>query len=115
MLLFTKSFPVMETPACTTQVQDPRSATPLQDEEMAKVPMASLTLELAQYRSTNVDDSFHDKKGTIIQFNNCSCAGISSVIGGIRINLDDIGQVPLYLQQNRALIKQHSAKVLLDH
>ena len=109
------SFLVMETPEINTQDQTPRSPTPTQDEEMAKVPMASLTLEKMEYRSTNVDDSFHDKKGIIIQFLNSSCPGTPSVIGGIRINLEDIKQVPLYLQQNRDLIKQHAAKVLLDH
>jgi hypothetical protein len=105
----------METPASDPQVQVTRVPTPLQDEEMAKVPMSSLTLEKAEFRSTNVDDSFHDKRGIIIQFLNSSCPGTPAVIGGLRVNLDDIKQVPLYLQQNRALIKQHAAKVLIDH
>ena len=115
MLLFIKSFPVMETPDCSTQAQAPRSTTPLQDEEMAKVPMASLTLEKVVYRSLNVDDSFHDKTGMIIQILNSHCPGSPLVIGGLRINLQDIMQVPRYLEQNRAIIKQHAAKVLLDH
>ncbi len=115
MLLFTKSFPVMETPECTIQAQAPRSDTPLQDEDMTKVPMASLTIEKVVYRSLNVDDSFHEKTGMIIQILNSHCPGSPLVIGGIRINLNDINQVPKYLEQNRAVIKQHAAKVLLDH
>ncbi len=115
MLLFTKSFPVMETPDCSTQAQAPRSTTPLQDEEMAKVPMASLSIEKVIFRSQTVDDSFHEKTGMIIQILNSHCPGSPLVIGGIRINLNDINQVPRYLEQNRALIKQHAAKVLLDH
>ena len=115
MLLFTKSFPVMETPECNTQAQNPRSTTPLQDEEMAKVPMASLSIEKVIFRSQTVDDSFFDKKGMIIQILNSHCPGSPLVIGGIRINLNDINQVPRYLEQNRAIIKQHAAKVLLDH
>ncbi len=106
----------MQTPECSkVQAQDPRSTTPLQDEEMAKVPMASLSLDKMEYRSLNVDDSFHDKKGMIIQILNSHCPGSPLVIGGIRINLEDIRQVPQYLHQNRALIKQHAAKILLDH
>ncbi len=115
MLLFAKSFSVMETPDCNTQVQAPRSTTPLQDEEMAKVPMASLSIEKVIFRSQAVDDSFHEKTGIIIQILNSHCPGSPLVIGGIRINLNDINQVPRYLEQNRALIKQHAAKVLLDH
>ncbi len=115
MLLFAKSFSVMETPDCNTQVQAPRSTTPLQDEEMAKVPMASLSIEKVIFRSQAVDDSFHEKTGMIIQILNSHCPGSPLVIGGIRINLNDINQVPRYLEQNRALIKQHAAKVLLDH
>ena len=116
MLLFSKSLPVMENSASTVK-QDPRldTPTPTQDEEMAKVPMADLTLDRNEYRSNYVDDSFHDKRGMIIQFLNGSCPGATSVIGGIRTNLDDIRKAPLYLQQNRALIKQHASKVLLDH
>ncbi len=115
MLLFAKSFSVMETPDCSTQAQAPRSTTPLQDEDMAKVPMASLSIEKVIYRSLNVDDSFHDKTGLIIQILNSHCPGSPLVIGGLRINLIDITQVPRYLEQNRALIKQHAAKVLMDH
>ena len=118
MLLFYVSFPVMETSASKSNPQDSRLNTPPPthvDEDMAKVPMASLTLDPAEYRSEAIDDSFHDKKGMIIQFLNGSCPGAASVIGGIRTNLEDIRKVPLYLQQNRPLIKQHAAKALLDH
>ena len=116
MLLFYESFPVMETSVCKTSPQDSRLTTPPpQDEDMAKMPMASLTLDPAEYRSEAIDDSFHDKKGMIIQFLNGSCPGAASVIGGIRTNLEDIRKVPLYLQQNKPLIKQHAAKALLDH
>jgi hypothetical protein len=106
----------MEATACNSQIQDSRSATPLQDEEMIKdVPLASLTLERAEYRCPLVDNSIHDKKGMIIQFINTGCPGTSPVIGGIRINLEDIRMVPLYLHQNKALIKQHGARILMDH
>ncbi len=53
----------METPENKTQSQDPRSTTPLQDEEMAKVPMASLSLDKIEYRSLNVDDSSMIRRG----------------------------------------------------
>ena len=110
------SFPVMEATNVQTSVQEPRSSTPLQDEEMTKqVPLASLSIEKASFRSTLVDDSLHDKRGIIIQFYNSACPGIFPVIGGLRINLDDIRQVPLYLQQNKALIKQHGVRVLMNH
>ena len=106
----------METTNVETAVQDPRVPTPLQDEEMTKsVPMASLSLERTEFRSPMVDDSLHDKRGIIIQFLNSGCPGTFPVIGGLRINLDDIRQVPLYLHQNKALIKQHGVRVLMNH
>ena len=115
-MLFTKLFSVMETNACNSQVQASGSATPLQDEQMVKdVPLASLTLERAEYRCPLVDDSIHDKRGIIIQFINTGCPGTSPVIGGVRINLEDIRMVPLYLYQNKALIKQHGARILMEH
>ena len=106
----------MEAPVAKSEVQSPRldTPTPTQDEEM-KVPLAALTLNRNEYCSDYVDDSFHDKKGMVIQFLNGSCPGAASVIGGIRTNLEDIRKAPLYLHQNRALIKQHAAKALLDH
>jgi hypothetical protein len=115
MLLFTKLFSVMEITSIEA-VQSTRAPTPLQDEEMTKhVPLASLSLDRAEFRSPLVDDSFYDKKGIIIQFVNTGCPGTFPVIGGLRINLEDIRQVPLYLHQNRALIKQHGARVLMNH
>ncbi len=97
-------------------IQDSRASTPLQDEEMAKsVPMASLSLEKVNFKSPLVDDSLHDKRGIIIQFLNSGCPGTFPVIGGLRINLEDIRQVPLYLHQNKALIKQHGVRVLMNH
>ena len=86
-----------------------------QDEDMAKVPMADLSLDPQEYRSEYVDDSFHEKQGMIIQFLNGSCPGATTVIGGIRTNLMDIRKAPLYLSQNKALIKHHASRFLLDH
>jgi hypothetical protein len=106
----------METTNVQTAVQDSRGPTPLQDEEMSKsVPMASLSLEKASFKCPLVDDSLHDKRGIIIQFINSGCPGTFPVIGGLRINLEDIRQVPLYLHQNKALIKQHGVRVLMNH
>jgi hypothetical protein len=106
----------METTNVQTAVQDPRAPTPVQDEEMTKsVPMASLSLDRAEFKSPMVDDSLHDKRGIIIQFLNSGCPGTFPVIGGLRINLEDIRQVPLYLHQNKALIKQHGVGVLMNH
>ena len=113
------SFPVMDTSASTSQIQDSRSGTPLLDEmtkDMVKdVPMASLTLEREDFKSALVDDSIHHKTGIIIQFINSGCPGTFPVIGGVRINLEDIRKVPQYLHQNQALIKQHGARILLEH
>ena len=106
----------MEATNLGSTVQDSRTSTPLQDEEMTKsVPMASLSLEKACFKCPLVDDSLHEKKGIIIQFVNSGCPGTFPVIGGLRINLEDIRQVPLYLHQNKALIKQHGVRVLMNH
>ncbi len=106
----------MEVTNSEVTVQGARSSTPLQDEEMtSKVPMASLSIEKVSFRSPLVDDSLHDKRGIIIQFLNSGCPGTFPFIGGLRINLEDIRQVPLYLHQNKALIKQHGVRVLMSH
>ena len=108
----------MDTSASTSQIQDSRSETPLLDEmtkDMVKdVPMSSLTLE-RDFKSQLVDDSIHNKRGIIIQFINSGCPGTFPVIGGVRINLEDIRMIPQYLHQNQALIKQHGARILLEH
>ena len=86
-----------------------------QDEDMVKVPLADLSLDPREYRSEYVDDSFHEKQGMVIQFLNGSCPGATTVIGGIRTNLMDIRKAPLYLSHNKALIKHHASRFLLDH
>ena len=115
MLLFSVLFPVME--ASTSQGEpDSRSNVTMMDESMVKITLsANLVLTEEELRSDLVDSSILQKNGTIVQFINTSCAGSSSVIGGIRINLQEIRKAPAYLSRNRRLIKQHAVRALTQH
>ena len=76
------------------------SESPVLDQEMTisvQPPMAELCLTEAEMRSDYVDPSFFSKKGVVIQFISNNCPGTTSMIGGIRLNLEDIRKVPAYL------------------
>ena len=119
MLLFSVSFPVMETSTSQgDQNQASRSHTPtMMDEAMATIhPLANLVLTEDEISSDLVDRSILQKQGIIIQILNTSCAGSSAaVIGAIRINLQDVRKIPAYLSRNRRLIKQHAVRIMMRH
>ena len=117
MLLFSVSFLVMETSTSEGSQDQACSHTPtMMDEAMATIhPLANLVLTEEEISSDLVDRSIMQKQGIIIQILNNSCAGSSTVIGGIRINLTDVRKIPAYLSRNRRLIKQHAVRIMMKH
>ena len=117
MLLFSVSFPVMETSTSEGSQDQARSQSPtMMEEAMATIqPLANLILTDEEISSDLVDASILRKNGMIIQVINTSCSGSSSVIGGIRIGLQDVRKAPAYLSRNRRLIKQHAVRIMMKH
>ena len=119
MLLFSVSFLVMDT--STSEVDQDQSCshshTPtMMEEAMAKInPFVNLILTEEELSSDLVDRSMLQKQGMIIQIINQSCPGSSSIIGGVRISLQDIRKAPAYLSRHRRLIKQHAVRILMKH
>ena len=119
MLLFSVSFLVMDT--STSEGDQDQSCshthTPtLMEEALAKIhPFVNLALSEEELTSDLVDRSMLQKHGMIIQIINQNCPGSSSVIGGVRINLQDIRKAPAYLSRHRRLIKQHAVRILMKH
>jgi hypothetical protein len=72
-----------------------------------------LELEQSELECAFIEESLFVKKGVILQFINNNCTGATSLIGGIRLTLDDIKKVPAYLDRNASRIK-HFAIMCLD-
>jgi hypothetical protein len=72
-----------------------------------------LELEQAELECAFAEESFFHNKGVILQFINNNCTGATSLIGGIRLHLDDIRKIPAYLDRNASRIK-HYAILCLD-
>ena len=95
-------------PACMDISQDHQSPT---DELQRQVQL--LELEQADLECAFAEESFFHNKGVILQFINNNCTGATSLIGGIRLHLDDIRKIPAYLDRNASRIK-HYAILCLD-
>ena len=93
------------------QVQEERMV--IGAEAAPRVVLPALTEE--EKRSDYVDNSFFTKKGILVQFVNSSCPGSTSMIGGIRLNLEDVRKAPAYLTKYKQQIKSHGIKFLTTH
>jgi len=62
-----------------------------------------------------VDSSTHDAKGVILLFLNNNCSDSSNVIGGFRLYITDMRQVPAYIVKYRHIIKKKAAECLTKH
>ena len=56
-----------------------------------------------------------EKEGTYLQFVNLNATGSATMIGGVRIQLQDISKVPQYLSKNKSIILQWGASFLVQH
>jgi hypothetical protein len=74
-----------------------------------------LELEQSELECSLLDESFFSKKGVVLQFVNNNCPGATSLIGGIRLGLDDVRKVPAYLEKNSNRLKHYAIKCLDRH
>ena len=74
-----------------------------------------LELEQSELECAFLDESFFHKKGAVLQFVNNNCPGATSLIGGLRLGLEDIRKVPAYLEKNSDRIKHFAIKCLDRH
>ena len=96
-----------------------RPCTLTTDEKMEAQPDSTYVPQaLINYEKTKcefIDDTFFDKKGAVVQFINGNCAGSTSLIGGMRLSIQDIKKVPAYLSKNKTQLKKHAIRRLEDH
>ena len=78
-------------------------------------PNQLMPLNAAKHGCTEADPSFFSKKGVIIQFVNHNGVGSTTMIGGIRINVADIREIPAYVDLNKYRIKRYAVKALERH
>ena len=78
-----------------------------------RITLPALTEE--EKRSDYLDTSFFTKRGILVQFVNSSCPGSTSMIGGIRLNLEDVRKAPAYLTKYKMQIKAHGIRYLTTH
>ncbi len=74
-----------------------------------------LELEQSEMECSFIDESFFTKKGIVLQFINNNCAGATSLIGGLRLALDDLRKIPAYLEKNTSRLKHYAIKCLDRH
>ena len=63
-------------------------------------------LEKEEIQCKQIDSTIYTKSGVIIQMCNTNASAHATVIGGIRLALEDIRKVPAYLQKYRTQIKK---------
>lgn len=74
-----------------------------------------LELEQRELECSFTERSMFEKKGVILQFINNNCTGATSLIGGIRLALEDIRKVPAYLDRHANRIKHYAVTCLDRH
>lgn len=95
--------------ACMDISQEPSQA----DEIQQQVQL--LELEQSELECAFLEESFFIRKGVILQFLNNNCTGATSLIGAIRLALEDIRKIPAYLDKNASRLKYFAVKCLDRH
>ena len=72
-------------------------------------------LEKEEIQCEQIDSTIYTKSGVIIQMCNTNASAHATVIGGIRLALEDIRKVPAYLQKYRTQIKKIAVRTLTRH
>ena len=92
---------------------------PLPDPRMQPSPLAPrmqhLNIMDADVRCEYVCSTMYKHTGVILQFVSNMGIGSSSIIGGIRLKLGDISQVPAYLSRYKQQVKQQAVRQLHRH
>jgi len=79
-----------------------------------EISMRSMNLE-GELICESVDGSLYRNRGVILQFVNHNHPDSATVIGGIRLKLEDIKRVPAYIAKYKPRIKAHAIDVLQRH
>ena len=95
------------------QPQEAGIATDATQEVQRRVQL--LELEQSELECALLDESFFHKKGAVLQFINNNCPGATSLIGGLRLGLEDVRKVPAYLEKNSDRLKHFAIKCLDRH
>ena len=72
-------------------------------------------LEKEEMQCEQIDSTIYSKTGVILQMCNTNASAHATIIGGIRLTLEDIRRVPAYLQKYRTQIKKIAVKTLTRH
>ena len=96
---------------------------PMQETQQPEVDAAQevaqrvrlLEIEQSELECCFLDESFFTKKGVVLQFINNNCPGATSLIGGLRLGLEDIRKAPAYLEKNSDRLKHFAIKCLDRH
>jgi len=79
-----------------------------------EISMRSMNLE-GELVCESVDGSLYRNRGVILQFVNHNHPDSATVIGGIRLKLEDIKRVPAYIAKYKSRVKAHAIDVLQRH
>ena len=77
--------------------------------------MHHMVLKDADVKCEYICSTMYKYTGVILQFVNNASVGSATVIGGIRLKVTDITEVPAYLARNKVLVKNHAMKQLQHH
>ena len=89
----------------------------MQQEAPAQAPTISYLqpLDKSEYQCEQIDPTIYTKRGIILQMCNTNASAHATVIGGIRLALEDIRKVPAYLHKYRSNIKKITVRTLNRH
>ena len=88
----------------------------MQQEVQATPTVQYITpLETSEFACDYIDPTIYQKSGVLLQFCNTIASAHATIIGGIRLALNDIRKVPAYLHRYRQNIKQIAVRALTRH
>jgi hypothetical protein len=111
------SFSVMDIQQDPLLLQQVNVDLPGDDEEAVAAKFSQYYEQYADHVQTElvVDASIYKKRGIVIQFVNTNTSGSSSMIGGIRLAIDDIRKVPRHLMTHYDSIRNYGVVLLGKH
>ena len=88
----------------------------MQQESQATPLVRYITpLESSEFACDYIDPTIYQKSGVLLQFCNTNASAHATIIGGIRLAVEDIRKVPAYLHRYRMNIKKIAVKALSRH
>ena len=72
-------------------------------------------LDVTEFQCDQIDPTIYQKKGVLLQICNTNASAHATIIGGIRLAVEDIRRIPAYVQRYRTNIKKVAVRVLNRH